>query len=244
MNCLNSRGYVQEYDKTEACSVIFQQTARYIQYYEDELTEEEKAIINQTLDYESIKERYTPGLSDPVKETYRCPDEEDWNNYKNLWFKCFLKHPKVYVDSFITGCYGYFLPGYNYPLKETYFLVNIFDKFEPEGLGICYFWDDNVRSVFEAYTNVWKNSPILSLFISPGIYSWIMLFCLVALVRKSKVRECIAFVPYILIVCVCCVSPVTGLLRYAIPYIAGTPLMIAYTMGCLKKKESMDVEIY
>lgn len=243
MDSLDRKGLIAEYDKKEAYSAFFQQTARYIQYYEDELTEEEIEIINQTLDYGAIKKVYTPGLSDPVKENYRCPNEEDWEKYKDLWFKCFLKHPKVYMDSIITGCYGYFLPGYNFPRKETYFLVNVFDKYEPEGLGISYLWSDDVRSVFEGYANIWKNSPVLSILVSPGIYSWIMLFNIVVLVCKRKIKECIAFIPYLLVLGVCCVSPVTGLLRYAIPYIAGMPLMITYTIHCLKKGETSYGEI-
>ncbi|MDD4371339.1 MAG: DUF6020 family protein [Anaerostipes sp.] len=57
--------------KQEMLSIPFQQTARYIKYYRDEVTDQEKKSINKVLDYNHIWKVYNPNLSDPVKGTYK-----------------------------------------------------------------------------------------------------------------------------------------------------------------------------
>ena len=53
----------------EMLSIPFQQTARYLQLYGDELTEEElKAIAEVLTDPELVAARYDPDISDPVQE--------------------------------------------------------------------------------------------------------------------------------------------------------------------------------
>lgn len=51
----------------EMLSVPFQQTARYAKYYGDEISEEDKEIIDKVLGYDDLGERYEPDLSDKVK---------------------------------------------------------------------------------------------------------------------------------------------------------------------------------
>ena len=71
--------------KQEALSVCFQQTARYIKYHGDEVTESEKEAIDKVLKYEVIGELYDPNLSDSVKKTFKTEStSEDLKNY----FKC------------------------------------------------------------------------------------------------------------------------------------------------------------
>lgn len=224
---LYEKGLEIEFDKREVNNAIFQCTARYINEYETELTEEEKEIIDNVLVYETIKTNYTPGFADPVKDTYRSPDRERWKKYLNLSIKCLIAHPKVYMDSIITGAYGYFLPGYNYPTKEVYFLyIRQFDgdpTFE-------FAFNDEIRSVFESYINLWKNGAISSWVFSAGIYTWILLWSCWNLLRKKQILALVGVVPPLLVLGVCCISPITGLLRYALPYIAATPLTIAYSI--------------
>ena len=44
----------------EMLSVPFQQTARYIKEYSDEVTEKEKEVIDRVLNYDTLSERYEP----------------------------------------------------------------------------------------------------------------------------------------------------------------------------------------
>ena len=80
--------------RREMLSVPFQQTARYVRDYADEVTEEERDAIDRVLDYDTIGEVYDPNISDPVKKTFNeDADSEDLKAYFKVWFQMFLKHP-------------------------------------------------------------------------------------------------------------------------------------------------------
>lgn len=54
----------------ESLSVPFQQTARYVRDYGDEVTEEVKEAIDSILRYDLLASKYNPNLSDPVKKLF------------------------------------------------------------------------------------------------------------------------------------------------------------------------------
>lgn len=145
-----------------------------------------------------------------------------------FWIDCFIKHPSVYIEHLLCATSGYLLPGFNCPGKEVYFLYRThnYDNF--------FYFNDEIRSVLESYTNLWKNGPVTSLLFASGLYTWIMFWCIWNLLRKKKIRLAIAFVPPMLVLGVCIMSPISGLLRYALPYIAICPLMICYSIKCAK----------
>ena len=131
------------------------------------------------------------------------------------------------------------MPGYNYWHKETYFLYT--RNFEGD-LNIGFAFSDETRSVLESWVNCWKNGPITSLLFSSGTYTWLMMWSFWNLGRKKKFRLSFGLTPAILVLGICCISPVTGLLRYALPYIAVTPLMLAYSIKATCKSESKTYE--
>ena len=70
-------------------SLPFQQTARYVKEYGDEISEEEREIIAKVLDYDSLAEIYEPMTADPVKTTYRSGSAGDLTAYFKVWLKEF-----------------------------------------------------------------------------------------------------------------------------------------------------------
>lgn len=224
INVLDNLGIIDPYDKREVYSLVFQCSARYIKEYDDELINEEKELINEVLDYKTIKKNYNYQVADGVKNTYKMPDSKTFKQYMKLWTNCFIKHPSVYIDHLLCATSGYLLPGYNCPTTEVYYLYSIYNS------EYHFYFNDEVRSVLESYTNIWKNGPVTSLLFTPGLYSWIMFWCIYNLLRKKKYRSAIAIVPSMLVLGICFISPVSGLLRYALPYVATSPLMICYSI--------------
>lgn len=103
--------HVQKVGTQEAVAVCFYQTARYVKYHGDEVTEGEKYVINRVLDYDTLAKNYRQGLVDPVKATYkREATSKDLKNYFIVWAKMGLKHPDEYVQSFLASTYGYYYP--------------------------------------------------------------------------------------------------------------------------------------
>lgn len=70
---------------SEGLSVPFQQTARYVCEYEDEVTEYERQVINDTLNFDAMK-NYEPRISDPIKILYRGGD---LGPYMKIWVQMF-----------------------------------------------------------------------------------------------------------------------------------------------------------
>ena len=85
---------IHKYATSEILSLPFQQTARFVSSREEQVTEEEKQIIDAVLDYEYIKIHYDPRLSDPVKATYRG-DEDALKVYLKYWAGELTEHPVV-----------------------------------------------------------------------------------------------------------------------------------------------------
>ena len=86
---------IQPSNIRETLSVPIQQTARYIKYHEEDLTEEDKKNISGLLNYDIIKTKYKPKLSDPVKATFnKYATKEDFVNYAkylyNQKIQCFF----------------------------------------------------------------------------------------------------------------------------------------------------------
>ena len=78
----------------EALSLPIQQTARFVVEYGDEVTEEERAIIDKVIDYDAIIYKYDPMISDPVKFTYRADaTAQDVMRYLGVWLKLAARHP-------------------------------------------------------------------------------------------------------------------------------------------------------
>lgn len=100
---------IHKYATSEILSLPFQQTARFVSSREEQVTEEEKQIIDAVLDYEYIKTHYDPRLSDPVKATYRG-DEDALKVYLKYWAGELIEHPVVYLSATFNNCYGFFYP--------------------------------------------------------------------------------------------------------------------------------------
>ena len=86
--------------RQELRGFIFQQTARYMVEYQNDVTEYEKGVISSVLDYDHLTENYDPTLQDPVKYTFnQSATTEMLNDYYRVWWKMFLRHPDSYIQA-------------------------------------------------------------------------------------------------------------------------------------------------
>ncbi len=225
--CLPALG-VEPGSVREMLSLPFQQTARYVRTYSQELTEEEIAVIDRVLDYESLFTAYDPRVSDGVKNTYHG-DSEALKDYLALWVRQGLRHPGVYLEAAWNAMFGYFLPGYRYgPFGGNYFFMQ-----EPNYGMEFEFLRPNGANLMDQFSRLWSRLPGLGLLNAPATFSWLLILCTAALLRRRRWRALIAALPLWLALAICCVSPVNGLVRYMLPSMAATPLLMAYTLYVL-----------
>lgn len=164
----------------EALSIPFQQTARYIQKYGDEVTEQEREAVNAVLRYDVLAKIYLSDVSDPVKDTFRIDaDNKDLINYFKVWFAMFWKHPGTYVAATMSNYYGYFYP-----------IVNDVQKLYRTSVGSMYnagrdgyFEFSNVydevhvwlRDLCSLYDMIWMKTPVINILMTSAFYVWVVL---------------------------------------------------------------------
>lgn len=226
---------IQEGSVREALSIPFMQTARYVNTYEDEVTEYEKEVIDSVLDYDAM-EKYTPKHADSIKNTYKN-DNSKLPDYFKVWFQMFLKHPGCYVEAFLNKGGGYLAPvfaGFTAPIGDE-------SDVYIEEMGIVHVFKDRFTNLLAQIEYANMEMPVVKYFCMAGTYTWIVLVCILLLLREKIYNGLILLIPEIINILVCVASP-TWHLRYALPVMAVVPLMIGWTYYMIEKTiEKRDI---
>lgn len=216
----------------EGLSFCFQQTARYIKYHGDEVTEEEKQAIDKILAYEDIAKNYDPNLSDPVKSTYKKDsNSEDLHNYFRVWLSMGLKHPGEYVQAFIANTYAYYSPRFSntsgiyikflsmrdYVNRRKWAREEIPEKFVEE--NSCKVSEEikPIREKMSLFCSATYKMPVFSWFYNPGVITWMLIVAFYAFWIEKRYTDIMTFLLVLLVVGVCLLSPKNNNLRYIYP---------------------------
>ncbi len=216
----------------EALSVPFQQTARYVLEYGDEVTAEEKEAIGRVLPYDKLAKLYHPELSDPVKKRYKQnATKRDLQRYFKAWFQMFRKHPEVYAESLLNNTYQYYdinkVSDLEYYQWNDYLIRH--DK-EEQYTRLYVLPDEQYeeqRYLIHQIVLLLQKIPILNVFASIGLIPWILLFFALYNIRWKKRREFSLLLIPLLTLAVCMVSPDNGNSRYIMPILYAFPFLFA-----------------
>ena len=212
--------------KQETLGLLFQQTARYVSTYPEDVTEEEADAIRAVIDYDHLSELYDPVLADPVKFTYRqdCTEEER-AAYFRAWAQMFRRHPDAYIQAAIHNAYAGF-----YVERETGLSYVNFDRRYIED----YPWlqvptplhlqeaEPSIRSTLRAIQYI----PGIGLLFRIGSYPWAVLFLFLDALRRRQYGRILPQLPCILTVGVLFLAPVSGSYRYAMPFTLTLPFLL------------------
>lgn len=219
-------------DTRESLSIPFQQTARYVRDYGEDVTEEEKQAIEAVLDYENLATNYNPELSDPVKGSYKDEStSEDLRNYLSVWFREFFRHPDAYVQATLNNVYGYFYPDNIGYYKDLFFMSMCIDEnviHGPETLEKMAdkLVDLNMKS---------RNLPVIGVFSSLGFFVWADIFItLFFLIYKKDKKFIIYNIPCLVTILICIAGPVNNTMRYGLPIMFMVPILFGM---CFDKAE-------
>ncbi|MBD5519896.1 MAG: hypothetical protein HDR03_01485 [Lachnospiraceae bacterium] len=233
--CSVTRGSIRE-----MFSIPFQQTARYVKYHEEEITEDQKQAINNILDYPTLATRYNVNLSDSVKSSYKeDASKEDLILYFKVWFEMLGKHPGTYIQATMNNYYSYFYPlGYtlhNFSFENSISAMDtINEQIAPLGMRFYYPESlDTYRNAYEHIEDCLANFLPIAILMLPSAYTWtLILLFFYALRKKSKSAVAFLMIPC-MIVLVCCLSgPCNGHygFRYLYPIILSMPLLLPMTV--------------
>lgn len=219
--------------RREVLSVPLQQTAALIVNKEEVIEPIDRLTIAKIIDYDMVKEKYNPELSDPIKNTYnKDATTEDLKNYFSVWFKYLIKEPVIYIEATINNMYGYFYPG----AQNWYFYYKKYSVLNQAGFDYHYNSLTFLRNLLTSYGFAFQYIPILNLFVNIGITAWIYLYLIAYLIIKKETKYLSILIPAILTILMCVIGPVNTYYRYVIPYSMSLPLLLSLIYINTKQK--------
>lgn len=213
---------IEEEREAENYSLQLQQVALYCREYGGALTDEEREIVDGTLDYDAIVRDYTPMISDPVKSSFHGT-AEDHRAFWELYFKLLRRHPGVFVREVIMGSFEHLNPWYDGNNAGVYI------ERDPSFHSIWFRGDNPWR--MQRYWNSWFKAPVARMLNGTGIYVWLLLALLGYAVRTRAPGMLTGLVPDLVLLAGLFLSHVNGEIRYGYPMIATAPLILAYVAG-------------
>ena len=230
--------------KQEMFSLPFQMTARYVRDYHDEVSKEEKLIIDRVLDYDDLAKKYDPLNADPVKQFSQKGQTEDYVNYIKLWFKQGLKHPKVYIDATNAMLSGWFSFVEYKPLMNMDWHSALNPDLISEWVTIRG-WSEKIAKEYQSMFDYLYNNPLTHIFLAYGFYSALIpAFAIGTTLRswKKKKKYWIVIVPIVLsIILGCWLGPLSIHFegrRYLYPIVYTSPLLIMWCLYVYKDNSS------
>ncbi|MBR1861966.1 MAG: hypothetical protein IJ796_08945 [Lachnospiraceae bacterium] len=209
---------------SEVIGVTFQQTARYVNTYPDEVTEKQKEIIEKNFQSYDVMKNYDPVINDPVKIYYNNSDPK---GYFKVWRQMLFKHPLTFLASYINGSYGYLAP---VKADTGAYINSSYTGFLSEQLGLSMGEKPETRQIFIDLLNGSSYRFPTKYLNMPGLYTWFLLSMMLLVASGRKKRLIVLFIPSFVTLLVCTVSPLACAMRYALPIVLATPLLIGLTM--------------
>ena len=226
----------------EMFSLPFQQTARYVRDYGEEITEEERDAIAAVLNYELLPEAYEELTADPVKSTYHAQGTKELLNYFSVWFRQFLKHPVCYLEATWNQNYYLFAPDidnivYN---KDCYAGETIGDgtgfkeeiRFEvPERM-------QGLASIAVGWYTLLTRLPVIGMLNNVAFYV-ILMFCILLFMLHDRVgRRMFVMAPLLMSFLFVILAPqIQNQPRYAFPIIYAMPSVAGFYLWTIRGKQ-------
>lgn len=207
----------------EMFSLPFQQTARYLQRYGDEISGEEKKAIEAVLgDVQELAERYDQSNADPVKACFhRDASAGELLAYFKQWCHGLTKHPGVYMQALFAHVYGWLSPEISNSLRYE----AEHDLIRRGGLF------PNAEKLLIFYYRFAARFTPLGVLENIGLAVWALIFLAFYQKKHGKSKYILAGLPLWVSLLVCMASPgFLGHARYGFPILFSIPFLYGFMM--------------
>lgn len=230
-------GVINLETKEDTMCIMFQQTAKYGQDYPEDVTKEERRILNTIFDYDEMTEVYNPQLADWVKNCLKLSEANsaDHTNsefaqvkseYFKVWAAQLKRHPMSYIKTFFECSYGYYYPEVKpykegagfYEAERNMLTKGMHDYRQKKQLAPA-------RFILQQLSKA-EYLPGIGLLYRCGFYTWCVVFAAMYLVAKKRYKSLIAVIPPAVNILVCLISPVNTCIRYAMPTMCMVPVIV------------------
>lgn len=220
----------------EMLSIPFQQTARYLRTYGDDVTQQELEAVSRVLDVEYAAREYDPRLSDPVKDSSN-PDmtSSDLAAYARAWLSMGLRHPGVYLDAWLNMIYGYF-----YPSDSNTIVCLTLNSPEQGGLSLRQS-ESGAQARLGLHNTIYytlRRMPGVGALFYVDTVVWAFLFLLLALLLRGGAGALCPLMYWVGTLGICMLSPKSGEIRYLMPILYLLPVLLGAALLDLPKEGS------
>ena len=194
---------------------------------------------------EHLAEKYEPWISDPVKYTYRQfgqgaqVEKQALAGFRQVWLELLPTYWQTYVEAFVANTRGYycFIPRYT---GVTYSMQAgrrfYFGTYTIEGEGQLHTTQpqslSRLRDLVQSLCERWDTIPLLQILLVSAAYTWLLIGAGIACAQAGRRRDVWLFLPALMSLATCLLSPVDDYFRYFLPIVAMTPLLL-----CLARHE-------
>ena len=240
-------GGVASGGKQEMFGFAFQQVITAINE-DDDLSSQELESVSKVLDIERAQKKYQVNIVDPVKNSARKDaTTSDYLNFIPAYFTIGARHIPAYTSSIFNVVGTLVTPGrtftyFNTP-EQTDEWKSQFIKADTKGeLHLTFNKPEPIASASDAFNTLWrKGIPKLGPFQIPfnvGFYGgWIPMICIVICLFKNR-KWAISLVPIIIAFGIIVIGPASSV-RYALPMLYTTPLMLGILCAALRPSDKL-----
>ena len=151
--------------------------------------------------------------------------------YRKTWLSMLTKYPLTYAEAFFAGNVSYYtfapkLEGETYNQQagnrlvfETYELGEDPRFLHPEQIAAL----EGARTLLAVFARGIRHIPLLALLYACATYTWLLAGAGMSAARQRRWRLLCCFLPALLTLGVCMLSPVNDYFRYFLPIVAMTP---------------------
>lgn len=213
-------------DTIESLSIPAQQIAAAVRDGA-ELTEEQSSLLNEIVDVSALGERYSPNISDSIKNLVRETDNQEYLNehkfeFLKLWIDLGIRNPKSYLIAHVEQTFGYYYPDVQYWIYGLGIDANGLEGISHNDETCPAF----LRSLMEKCKDAYRKYPYLGLFWSIGMATWGILFTAGAVFLRKQKSYLLIFVPVIgVLFTLMIATPVFAEFRYAYSFFTTLPLL-------------------
>ena len=214
-----------------------QQTARYMIYHSDDVSDEELKTIQAVINYspEEFAEHYNPDNYDGIKHGFNNDvSRSELISFFRTWIKLFFRHPATCISATLNQNYCLFSPLKNNPkyhIGVRRRITNIKDPDFSQFFQAVYS-NKEMKQQLKSYDLEFSNIPILGLYVNQGVTDFLLLtVCLYALCKKNG-NLLLLGLPLLLTLAVTFIGPATlEHPRYTFPIIYSLPLFLGIFMN-------------
>lgn len=218
----------------ETLGPMFQQTARFIVDYPDDVTIKERNAISKVLDYEKLEDEYTFDFEDSVKYRYNLDaTKEELIDYFKVYIAQGLRHPDSYFGAIACLAGFYVAPTAYINIR----MVTVDTKMGDDDRYMLWNPDelDPLRNgLDEAYTAVGE-TPIINLPLLIVTYALWLPALLAYIAWRNRLKSLLLFIPPLVLLAFCVIAPVYDG-RYVVPIFDAAPLFLCGIIALLQQK--------